>query len=133
MSFNINLFKSSRFTWKTPKEVYQTLDAEFEFNFDPCPSNPKSDGLKIEWKERNFVNPPYGREITKWVDKALQEQKKGKLIVMLVASRTDTRWWHKLMRNAKEIRFIRGRLRFDGRNSAPFPSAIVILDGLSSF
>lgn len=75
------------------------------------------------------MNPPYGREIAKWIDKALEEQGKGKLVVMLVVSRTDTRWWHKLMRNAKEIRFISGRLKFDGQNSAPFPSAVVILKG----
>lgn len=127
MPFNVSLFKSSRTDWKTPRQVYQTLDAEFDFDFDPCPSKPKFDGLKVDWKKRNFVNPPYGREISKWVDKALDERRKGKLIVMLVASRTDTTWWHKLMRNAKEIRFIKGRLKFDDKNSAPFPSAVVVL------
>lgn len=127
LTFNINLFKSIRLDYSTPKQVYQILDSEFDFDFDPCPKKPRFDGLKIDWKERNFINPPYGSEITKWVDKALEEQRKGKLVVMLVASRTDTRWWHKLMRNAKEIRFIKGRLRFDNENPAPFPSAIVIL------
>ena len=67
-----------RLDWDTPKVLYQTLDAEFDFDFDPCPHNPKFDGLKVEWGKRNFVNPPYGREIVRWVDKAIEEFKKGK-------------------------------------------------------
>lgn len=128
MVFNVNLFKSFRLNWRTPKAVFQVLDAEFDFDFDPCPSDPSFDGLVVDWGERSFVNPPYGREIVKWVDKAVDEYGRGKLVVMLVASRTDTRWWHKLMREACEIRFIKGRLKFDDQaNSAPFPSAIIIL------
>jgi len=73
LTFNINLFKSSRLDYSTPKQVYQILDSEFDFDFDPCPKKPRFDGLKIDWKERNFINPPYGSEITKWVDKALEE------------------------------------------------------------
>lgn len=130
MVFNTNLFKSERLDWKTPKGVYEKLDKEFGFNFDPCPPNPKFDGLEVAWNSRNFVNPPYGREIVKWVDKAIEEYNKGKLVVMLVASRTDTVWWHKLMDIAGEIRFIKGRLKFDDqKNSAPFPSAIIVLGG----
>lgn len=114
--------------WKTPNMVFQSLNAEFNFNFDPCPLNSDFNGLGVEWKERNFVNPPYGREIVRWVDKAIEEYKKGKVVVLLVASRTDTRWWHKLMLHATEIRFIKGRLKFgDSKNSAPFPSAVVVL------
>jgi len=117
-----------RLDWKTPKMVYQILDAEFHFDFDPCPQNPKFNGLEQEWGRVNFVNPPYGREISKWVEKALEEYSKGKTIVLLVASRTDTKWWHDLMRCADQIRFIKGRLKFDdSKNSAPFPSAIIIL------
>ena len=131
MGFNTNLFKSQRLDWNTPKAVYQILNAEFNFDFDPCPKDPKFNGLKIEWGKRNFVNPPYGREIVVWVDKGIKEYKKGKTVVFLIASRTDTRWWHKLMNHATEIRFIKGRLKFDEhKNSAPFPSAIVILNGV---
>jgi len=131
MGFNTNLFKSQRLDWNTPKAVYQILDAEFNFDFDPCPKNPKFNGLEIEWKKKNFVNPPYGREIVDWVNKGIEEFKKGKTIVFLIASRTDTIWWHKLMNHASEIRFIKGRLKFDDhKNSAPFPSAIVILNGI---
>ena len=132
MSFNKGLFKSERLDWNTPKAVFQTLDAEFDFDFDPCPKCPHDDGLTNEWGQRNFVNPPYGREINAWVEKGIEEFKKGKTVVFLVASRTDTKWWHKLMRNATEIRFIKGRLKFDDNgNSAPFPSAIVVLSQMS--
>lgn len=120
-------FSSQRLDWQTPKAVYQVLDAEFGFDFDPCPSHPTFDGLHIEWGQVNFVNPPYGREIPKWIRKGYLEHLKGKAVVFLIPSRTDTKWWHDYCMKASEIRFIRGRLRFDdGPNAAPFPSAIVI-------
>ena len=120
-------FSSQRLDWKTPRTVYQILDAEFSFNFDPCPVSPEFDGLSIEWKESNYVNPPYGRELPKWIKKGYEEYLKGKTVIFLVPSRTDTRWWHDYCMKADEIRFIRGRLKFDEhKNSAPFPSAIVI-------
>lgn len=120
-------FSSQRLDWKTPKAVYQILDAEFQFNHDPCPTNPKVDGLTSEWGECNYVNPPYGREIGKWIKKGFEEWQKGKTVVFLIPSRTDTRWWHDYIMKADEIRFIKGRLKFDDqKNSAPFPSAIVI-------
>ena len=120
-------FSSMRLDWRTPKAFYQALDAEFNFDFDPCPKNPEFDGLNIEWGQRNFVNPPYGRELPKWIKKGYEESLKGKTVVFLIPSRTDTRWWHDYVMKAKEIRFIKGRLKFGGsKNSAPFPSAIVI-------
>ena len=123
-------FSSQRLNWKTPKAVYQILDAEFGFDFDPCPPDHKFDGLKIEWGKCNFVNPPYGREIPKWIEKGFSEWKTGKTVVFLVPSRTDTKWWHEFVMMADEIRFIRGRLKFDDqKNSAPFPSAIIIFKG----
>ena len=123
-------FSSQRLDWKTPKAVYQVLDAEFSFDFDPCPSNPNFNGLAVNWGQCNFVNPPYGREIQKWIKKGYKESQKGKVIVFLIPSRTDTRWWHDYCMKANEIRFIKGRLKFDDqKNSAPFPSAIVIFRG----
>lgn len=120
-------FSSQRLNWKTPKYVYEALDAEFHFDFDPCPPEPTFDGLANSWGQCNFVNPPYGREVGKWLEKGWKEFQSGKTCVFLVASRTDTRWWHQYCMNATEIRFIKGRLKFDGhKNSAPFPSAIVI-------
>ena len=120
-------FSSQRLDWKTPKAVYQILDAEFNFDFDPCPVKPDFDGLKIEWGKSNFVNPPYGRELPKWIEKGFKEYQKGKIVVLLIPSRTDTIAWHEYIMKANEIRFIKGRLKFDEhKNSAPFPSAIVI-------
>ena len=103
------------------------LHQEFRFTFDPCPPDPLLNGLKIEWGKRNFVNPPYGREIGKWIKKGFEEWKKGKLVVFLIPSRTDTVWWHSYIMEASEIRFIKGRLKFGGsKNSAPFPSCVAI-------
>lgn len=123
-------FSSQRGDWRTPKALYQALDAEFAFDCDPCPPQPTADGLSIEWGMSTYVNPPYGREIGRWVAKAHAESLKGKTIVMLVPSRTDTKWWHDYCMQASEIRFIRGRLHFDdGPGRAPFPSAIVVFGG----
>jgi phage N-6-adenine-methyltransferase len=120
------LFSSANDNWKTPEMFYKALDAEFNFDFDPCPSKPSFNGLKIEWGSCNYVNPPYS-EIAKWVEKGYQEWSKDKTVVFLIPSRTDTKWWHKYIMKATEIRFIKGRLKFsNSKNSAPFPSVIVI-------
>lgn len=120
-------FSSLRLDWQTPTAVYKALDAEFSFDFDPCPANPDFNGLEIEWGNKNFVNPPYGRQISRWIQKGYREYLKGKTVVFLIPSRTDTRWWHEYIMSATEIRFIKGRLRFGNAvNGAPFPSAIVI-------
>lgn len=75
---------------------------------------------------RNFVNPPY-KDCAKWLKKGFEEWNKGKTVVFLIPSRTDTKYWHDYCMKATEIRFIKGRLKFDDhKNSAPFPSAIVI-------
>lgn len=121
------MFSSQKLDWKTPESLYRELWWEFHFNFDPCPPLHKFDGLKIGWRERNFVNPPYGREIGKWIKKGFEESQKGKLVVMLLPSRTDTKWWHDYIMKADEIRFIKGRLKFgNAKNSAPFPSCIAV-------
>ena len=121
-------FMSTTDNWSTPKDVYRTLDAEFGFDYDPCPlaEQPLFDGLETEWGEVSFVNPPYSK-IKAWCRKAYEEWQKGKTVVMLIPSRTDTSYWHDYIMKASEIRFIRGRLKFgDSKNSAPFPSAIVV-------
>ena len=124
---NRGLFTSLRGDWKTPRAVYQALDAEFHFDYDPCPVKPKINGLESEWGNVNFVNPPYGKQITKWIQKGYQENLRGKTVVFLIPSRTDTIWWHSYIMKADEIRFIRGRLKFnDQKGSAPFPNAIAI-------
>jgi len=124
------MMSSLRTDWKTPKGLLKELRKEFGKFFDPCPTNPKFDGLKIDWKDPSFVNPPYGREIGKWCEKSVKEWQKGITVVMLIPSRTDTHWFHDWIMRSDEIRFIRGRLKFDdNKNPAPFPSAIIVFKG----
>lgn len=124
-------FMSCRDNWKTPKAFYQALNAEFGFTFDPCPPHPTFNGLEVPWQKTNYVNPPYGRQIGLWLEKAIQEQTQGNTSVFLIPSRTDTRWWHDYVMNANEIRFIKGRLHFDDHPTpAPFPSALVVFRGI---
>lgn len=129
--------------WATPKDFYDKLDEEFHFNFDPCPFQhdiSKWDGLKIDWKERNFINPPYSRKLKEaFVKKAIEESKKGKLCVMLLPVSTNTVLFHDFISpNQSEIRFVRGRIKFSGTNTkgefvtnkpGMHDSMIVIFDG----
>jgi phage N-6-adenine-methyltransferase len=125
--------KSKSDKYQTPLETYNQLNDEFDFNFDPCPIEWKegdADGLSIEWKERNFVNPPYSN-VKRWIEKSHQEWKKGKLVVMLINSITDTIAFHKYIYHQAEIRFVKGRLKFldeEGNElkPSPKPSMIVI-------
>ena len=127
--------------WETPKDLFRKLDEEFHFTLDPCatPQTAKckkfytknDDGLRQSWAgEVVFMNPPYGRQIAKWIKKAWEESKKGATVVALLPARTDTNWFHDYILNKAEIRFIRGRVYFrqDGErvDRAPFPSIIVI-------
>lgn len=130
-------FKSDRHDWETPQFLFDGLNAEFRFELDVCATaktakcrryfTPEDDGLTQEWAGVCWMNPPYGREIERWMAKAVDSAHGGALVVCLVPARTDTRWWHKYARRG-EIRYLRGRLRFgDATNAAPFPSAIVVL------
>jgi len=122
---NKGLFTSNTDVWSTPPDFYKKLDDEFHFDFDPCPLNPTFDGLSVQWGKRNFMNPPYGRVIGNWIKKASENP----MTVCLLPARTDTRWFWDYIYNKPhvEIRFIKGRLKFGGgKNSAPFPSMVVI-------
>ncbi len=126
--------------WKTPDDFYEKLDEEFHFNFDPCPINPTFNGLEIDWKERNYINPPYSRVLKeRFILKALDESKTGKLCVLLLPVSTSTKIFHNVIKpNAKEIRFIQGRIKFIGINTfgecvdnkcGMHDSMIVVFDG----
>ena len=101
----------------------------FENWFDPCPLNPNptTNGLEIEWKDKTYVNPPYSKPLP-WIEKAIEENKKGKLIVMLLRMDTSTRWFKLLQENNAVFLWVNGRLRFNNMKPAPFPSMIVILN-----
>ena len=134
------MFSSKTCEWATPQDFFDRLNAEFKFTLDPCASaeNHKcdkyytkaEDGLIQDWSgETVFCNPPYGREIGRWVCKCFREVFDGKCpcAVMLLPARTDTRWFHDYIYNKAEIRFIPGRLKFNSqKNSAPFPSMVVV-------
>lgn len=127
-------FKSLKQDWGTPKEFYDKLDKEFGFDFDPCPKSNyltggTINGLECEWGKVNFVNPPYtSKEQDLFVKKGFEQWKKGKTVVFLIPARTDTKRFHDYLLPYAEIRFIKGRLKFEGAKfTAPFPSMVCIL------
>lgn len=137
------LFSSKSVIWETPQDLFDKLNAEFHFDLDVCalPENakcekyytPEDDGLLQPWNGVCWCNPPYGRTIGKWIQKAYETFAGGGTVVMLLPARTDTKWFHEYIYNKAEIRFIKGRLKFgDSKNAAPFPSMIVIFDGRRS-
>jgi len=140
---NKGLFTSSRHDWETPQDFFDELDKEFSFDIDVCatPENtkckrffsPEQDGLKQEWSGTCWMNPPYGKDISKWVKKAHMEALKGTTTVALLPARTDTRWFHDYIYGKHEIRFVKGRLKFGGSKvNAPFPNMVVIFRPIKS-
>ena len=131
------LFSSATDEWPTPIWLFDALSAEFNFTLDPCSTSDNAkcrqyftkehDGLTKDWsRDIVFMNPPYGRKIGFWVQKAFESSMQGALVVCLLPARTDTRWWHDYVMRG-EVRLLRGRLTFEGaEHPAPFPSAIAI-------
>lgn len=121
--------------WATPEHIFRQLDEEFHFTLDPCSTHENAkcakhytvedDGLKQDWTgETVFCNPPYGREMPKWIEKCATEDA---TCVMLIPSRTDTNAFHQWIYGKAEIRFVKGRLKFgNAKHNAPFASMIVI-------
>lgn len=141
----LSLFTTGNNNWETPQEIFDNLNAEFHFTLDPCaePETAKckkyytkeDNGLIQDWgKEIVFCNPPYSdKQQTEWVKKCYEHGKNGGIAVMLIPARTDTKRFHEYIYNKAEIRFVRGRLKFgDSKNSAPFPSMVVIFGNKSS-
>ena len=130
-------FSSDTDLWATPQAFFDKLNEVYKFELDVCATKENAkcgkfytiedDGLLQEWSGRCWMNPPYGREIGKWMSKAYRSSvDNNALVVCLVPARTDTAWWHGYAMKGR-IEFIRGRLKFgDAKNSAPFPSAIVV-------
>jgi phage N-6-adenine-methyltransferase len=136
MPINPAMLSSLTDQWATPQEFFERLNAEFKFELDVCalPENakcpryftPQQNGLLQEWRGVCWMNPPYGRTIGQWMQKAYESSLQGATVVCLVPARTDTEWWHNFAMKG-EIRFVRGRICFgSATSSAPFPSAIVI-------
>ena len=114
----------------TPKAFYEQLNTEFSFDFDPCPDRANFNGLMVDWGIRCYVNPPYGKAIRNWLEKALIELKTGRteLVVFLLPAYTDVKWFHEIVLPlSNEIRFIKGRLKFgEHKQPAPFASMLVV-------
>lgn len=139
------LFSSNSEEWYTPKPLFNALNKTYGFTLDPCCTKEsalcsrfftkKEDGLHQSWEgERVFLNPPYGREIRKWIEKAARESEENSvLVVALLPARTDTKWFHDYIYKKHQIIFLKGRIKFSGAsNSAPFPSMIVIFSGIKT-
>lgn len=146
MSFNGPLLSSKTDDWSTDPAVFAKIASNFNFALDVCASwtnhccnawyDERVNGLTKNWSEEVlglgggdvWMNPPYGRTISAWIDKALAEAPKVQIVCLLPA-RTDTLWWEKLVTTADEILFVTGRLRFGGsKDVAPFASAVVVLN-----
>lgn len=136
---NSGMFTSKTDLWSTPQDLFDVLDSIYHFTIDVCaaPENakceryftPEDDGLSQSWNGICWMNPPYGRQIGKWLRKAYESAQNGATVVCLIPARTDTAWWHDYVMKGN-VRFLRGRLKFGGaKNSAPFPSAIVVFGG----
>ncbi|MGX9448272.1 DNA N-6-adenine-methyltransferase [Staphylococcus haemolyticus] len=134
-------FSSKSNEWTTPQYLFDELNEEFNFTLDPCATDENAkcskyftiedDGLSKDWSnDVVFMNTPYGREIKKWIKKAYEESLNGATVVCLIPARTDTTYWHDfIFDKADDIRFLKGRLKFgNSKNSAPFPSSIVIYE-----
>ena len=142
------MFSSDRDDWATPRPLFVRLAVEFGIGLDAAAHadnkridrylSPADDALRVSWRElcrreqiaAVWLNPPYSRRIDRWTDKAIREAAADLPVVVLVPARTDTAWFGRLADAATEIRFVRGRVRFEGAPAgAPFPSAIVVLRG----
>lgn len=136
------MFSSKKMDWETPQVLFEQLNRKFKFDLDACASDEnhkidnyfteKDDALVQKWGGNVFVNPPYGRSIGDFIKKAYEEHLRdpNRFIVMLVPSRTDTRYWQDYVIDKSTIKYIRGRLKFEvdgvATDAAPFPSALVV-------
>jgi phage N-6-adenine-methyltransferase len=148
------MFSSKNGNWRTPKDFHRGLNYTYEFDCDVGASKENAlnqnylgldngrDAFTTPWGLRNFCNPPYGRSVGGWLKRGFLESRKGKLVVMLVPARTDTKWFrHWIWKKANDVFLVQGRLKFDiGRHfhektgwceelhPAPFPSMVVVYD-----
>lgn len=132
-------YSSKSDDWATPQDLFDKYNEQYQFDVDVCATienakcptyfTKEQDGLAQPWAGTCWMNPPYGKGIGKWLEKAYNSSQAGTTVVCLVPARTDTRWWHEYAMKG-EITFLRGRLKFGGaKNSAPFPSAVVVFRG----
>lgn len=139
MNFSKGMKSTGNIVQETPQDFFDWLSGIFRFDLDVCalPENakcekyytPEMDGLKQDWRGGVWCNPPYGKEIIKWVKKASEEYVKeyNRFVVMLLPARTDTKWFQQYVYNKAFLWFVDGRLKFGGNSSsAPFPSVVAV-------
>lgn len=135
--FDKNKFAGASTEWATPDEVFDPLNAEFGFTLDVAASeenakcrsffDKEQNALNRHWHGVCWMNPPYGKDVPKWMQKAADEAKRGVTTVCLIPARTNTNWFHDICFKHGEVRFVRGRPCFGGaKHGLPFPLAIVI-------
>jgi phage N-6-adenine-methyltransferase len=132
------MFSSATDQWATPQAFFNEWDDIYHFELDVCADaqnakcrryfSEQDNGLAQNWAPyRCWMNPPYGREIRRWIQKAYQESLRGATVVCLLPARTDTAWWHEYIIPFAKMTFVRGRIKFgDSKNGAPFPSAVAV-------
>ena len=138
-AINKNRFNAKTTEWATPTDFFKPLNDEFHFTLDVCATaentkvakffSPEQNGLVQSWIGNIcWMNPPYGRNLIKWLEKAKHEADYfGVTTVCLVPARTNTAWFHKICLKASEIRFVLGRPKFgDADHGLPQPLAVVI-------
>ena len=143
MSLNNGMFTSNSAEWATPWSLFELINSVYNFTLDVCanehntkvPNNfysIKDNGLVLDWSGTCWCNPPYGREIDQWVRKALRESEKDidSIIVMLLPARTDTKWMHDYVFNFADLLFLKGRVKFNNMDAAPFPSMLAIYNDI---
>lgn len=140
------MFSSKKEDWETPQAFFDEVDEEFNFQWDLAANKKNTkceqyidksdDSLTVDWSKLQgnlWLNPPYGRDLKKWVKKAAETQLDDQFLVMLIPARTDTSYWHDYIFGKAEIKFLRGRLKFEidgnAKDAAPFPSALVVYGG----
>ena len=137
---NKTLFPAGSTEWETPQEFFDILNRVFRFDIDVCATKkntkckrfftPEINGLAQDWIGTVWCNPPYDREIERWLNKAQQSYDQGATVVMLLPAKTDTKWIHKYVFGRAQVMFLKGRLKFGNiDNSAPFPSMLAIWGG----
>ena len=131
-------FSSADSKWSTPQELFDKLNSQFHFTIDlaasaentKCPIffSEEQDSLAQDWDYHvGWLNPPYSRQLGKWLKKAYETGLAGGTVVMLLPARTDVKWFHQYVMKADKVIFLKGRLKFgDATSGAPFPSMIVI-------
>ena len=132
--------RDGKLDWETPNDLFRVLDDEFHFVWDLAAGahnskvpngsffSEESSAFDHDWPRGPcWLNPPYGKGMNEWADRILEQTKLGTTVVMLIPVRSSTKWWHKLVPHASEVRLMKGRIQFVGADRrAPFPTCVIV-------